>query len=168
MNITPIKCIDIPAAIEKIKNLDLEPIQFKLMDHEEGEGWSLDKVQAIAIKYKKFLILKALYTEITISPTRDIDKFWHYHILDTSKYMIDCQNIFGVFLHHFPYLGMRGEKDKKDLEQCFENTKALYFENFGENMADQFDLVATSNCSTYCGDNIELLANLERPKLFAN
>jgi hypothetical protein len=109
--------------------------------------------------------LKLRYPDITISPSRDIDKFWHYHILDTSKYFTDCQNIFGAFLHHFPYLGMRGEKDKSDLIICFENTKQLYFENFGEDMTNEFDIVATSNCSTYCGGNIEILASLERPRL---
>lgn len=135
------------------------------MDKEEGEGWSLEKVKAIAVKYRKFLILKMRYPDITISRSRDIDKFWHYHILDTSKYMTDCNNIFGAYLHHFPYLGMSGEKDKADLEKCFEQTKQLYFENFGEDMTDPNDIVATSNCSTYCGGNIELLANLERPSL---
>jgi hypothetical protein len=165
MSIKALKCNDVSLAIQKIKKLDLEPIQYKLMDKEEGEGWSLEKVKAISLKYRKYLILKALYTEITISPTRDIDKFWHYHILDTSKYMLDCQNIFGAYLHHFPYLGMRGEEDKKELEVCFQNTKSLYFENFGEDMADELDIVATSNCKTYCGGNIELLANLPRPSL---
>lgn len=76
--LTPIKCNNIPLAIQQIFELDLEPIQFKLMDKEEGEGWSLEKVQSIVVKYKKFLILKLRYPDITISPSRDIDKFWHY------------------------------------------------------------------------------------------
>lgn len=165
LTVTAIHVKDTKFAISKLKDLDLEPIQFKMMDSEEGEGWSLEKVQKIAIEYKRFLMLKILYPDNTISPTRDIDKMWHYHILDTSKYMVDCNEMFGVYLHHFPYFGMRGESDKADLEKCFAQTKELYRTHFGEDMGIEGDEVATSTCSTYCGGNIEILANISRPKL---
>lgn len=60
-----------------------------------------------------------------------IDDFWHLHILDTQKYAEDCQVIFGYFLHHFPYFGMRGEEDAKNLSDSWEETCNLYQNRFG-------------------------------------
>jgi len=161
----PLPVQDVNRAILEIQNLNLEPIQYKMMDEEEGEGWSKAKTFEIAFQYRNFLILKVLYPKKTISPTRDIDKMWHYHILDTSKYMLDCQNIFGNYLHHFPYLGMRGEKDRVALTVCFEDTKQLFLHHFGVEMGSDNDLVATSTCNTYCGGNIRFLSGLSRPQL---
>jgi hypothetical protein len=63
---------EIVAAIER---LDLGPIMFKLMDPEEGQGWSREKVERMALEYRRYLILLAKYPEHTIAPTKDIDKF---------------------------------------------------------------------------------------------
>ncbi len=103
--------------MQGIDAISLEPIKFKLMDKEEGEGWSLYKVDMLEKWYKRFLYLCAKYPEKSIVPTKEIDKFWHYHILDTGKYEADCQQAFGYFLHHFPYFGMRGEDDAKQLTE---------------------------------------------------
>src|SRR5258706_1415838 len=43
--------------IAAIQALDLDPIKFKLMDHEEGQGWSREYVDQISIDYKGFLPL---------------------------------------------------------------------------------------------------------------
>src|SRR5881628_461329 len=101
--------------IAAIQALDLDPIKFKLMDPEEGQGWSREYVNQMAIEYKRFLTLSVKYSEETIAPSKDVDKFWHGHILDTMKYAEDCQNVFGYFLHHFPYFGMRGKDDAAPL-----------------------------------------------------
>ena len=47
------------------------------------------------------------------------------HILDTRKYAADCEAAFGHFVHHFPYLGLRGEEDTKALEAAFVNMQQL-------------------------------------------
>jgi hypothetical protein len=61
-----------------------------------------------------------------------VDTFWHYHILDTLKYAEDCQAVFGYFLHHFPYLGLRGEEDLLAHERVGERMRVLYEDTFGE------------------------------------
>src|SRR5882672_11748132 len=99
-----------------IDRLDLDCIRLKLMDHEEGHGWSREYADAMEIAYRRFLALMTKFPEETIAPTKDIDKFWHGHILDTIKYAEDCEQVFGYFLHHFPYFGMRGEQDAKNLQ----------------------------------------------------
>src|SRR6266850_2907203 len=101
--------------VAAIGALDLEPIKFKLMDKDEGQGWSRQYVEVMAVAYKRFLTLLVTHPETPIAPSTDIDKFWHGHILDTMKYAEDCEQIFGYFLHHFPYFGMRGEEDAAQL-----------------------------------------------------
>jgi hypothetical protein len=118
--------------VAAIQALDLDPIKFKLMNREEGEGWSREYVDQMEIAYKRFLTLSVKYPEETIAPSKDVDKFWHGHILDTMKYADDCQNVFGYFLHHFPYFGMRGEDDAANLAAAGERTNELYEREFGE------------------------------------
>jgi hypothetical protein len=118
--------------IAAIEALDLDPIKLKLMDPEEGQGWSREYVERMALAYKRFLSLMVKHPEETIAPPKDVDKFWHGHILDTLKYAEDCQSVFGYFLHHFPYFGMRGEQDAAELRAASENMHALYEREFGE------------------------------------
>lgn len=120
--------------VAAIQALDLGPIKFKLMDPEEGQGWSREYVESMEIAYKRFLTLLVKYPDRAIAPTKDIDKFWHGHILDTMKYAEDCQRVFGFFLHHFPYFGMRGEQDAKNLAEAGDAMAALYESEFGEPM----------------------------------
>jgi len=114
-----------------IRALDLDPIKFKLMDPEEGHGWSREYVDRMELAYKRFLTLLATYPEETLAPSKDVDKFWHGHILDTLKYAEDCDKVFGYFLHHFPYFGMRGAEDAANLAQAGETTERLYQREFG-------------------------------------
>lgn len=118
--------------VAAIQALDLGPVKLKLMDPEEGQGWSREYVERMELAYKRFLTLMVKHSEQTIAPTKDVDKFWHGHILDTMKYAEDCQNVFGYFLHHFPYFGMRGEQDAADLRAASDSMRALYEREFGE------------------------------------
>ena len=118
--------------VAAIQALDLDPIKVKLMDPEEGQGWSREYVAQMEIEYKRFLTLSVKYAEEAIAPGKDVDKFWHGHILDTMKYAEDCQNVFGYFVHHFPYFGMRGEEDAANLAEAGKTTKRLYEQEFGK------------------------------------
>jgi hypothetical protein len=115
-----------------IAELDLDPIKVKLMHGESGEGWSLAKVNAVEVEYKRFLYLMKKFPNERTAPLVDVDTFWHYHILDTMKYAADCDRVFGYFLHHFPYLGMRGEEDEEALQRAGERMGELYAAAFGE------------------------------------
>src|SRR5437867_8575221 len=130
--------------IAAIQALDLDPIKFKLMDPEEGQGWSREYVNQMAIEYKRFLTLSVKYSEETIAPSKDVDKFWHGHILDTMKYAEDCQNVFGYFLHHFPYFGMRGEEDAANLAEAGRTTKRLYEEEFAETISSRASMCSVT------------------------
>ena len=71
---------------------------------------------------------------------------WHYHILDTRAYCKDSDKVFGGYFHHFPYFGMRGDEDERNLRRAFEQTKGLYLEAFGEGM----DRTDAQNCWHDC------------------
>lgn len=118
--------------MEAIDALDLEPIKVKLMHQASGEGWSLERANAVEVEYRRFLHLMQRYPNEQTAPLADVDTFWHYHILDTLKYAADCDAVFGYFLHHFPYIGMRGDDDAAELERLGQRMAQLYEATFGE------------------------------------
>jgi hypothetical protein len=73
-----------------------------------------------------------MYPAEQTAPLFDVDTFWHYHILDTMKYAADCENVFGYFLHHFPYIGLRGEDDEAAHQHAGSRMQELYEATFGE------------------------------------
>lgn len=133
-----------------IEQLDLTMVKLKLQDEEEGLGWSSQECDEVEDEYKKFLLLKKMFPEKEIVPHKVIDSFWHFHILDTEKYAKDCKNIFGYFLHHYPYFGMNGEADKQNLQDAFEETKELYCSVFSEDYVGMAPKCKAPKCRTAC------------------
>jgi hypothetical protein len=127
--------------VEAVFALNLDPIKFKLMDKKEGYGWTREEADRHELEYKRFLALVAKYPDDVITPDTNVDKFWHGHILDTMKYAEDCQTVFGYFLHHFPYFGMRDDEDAENLAEASTNTRRLYQKEFGS---------AATGATTYC------------------
>ena len=68
-----------------------------------GYNWDLRTATIAENRYKKWLYLCMKYGPQNIEIDKLQDLFWHLHILDTKNYVIDCQNIFGYFLHHELY-----------------------------------------------------------------
>ncbi|MFO0704812.1 MAG: hypothetical protein U0517_02420 [Candidatus Andersenbacteria bacterium] len=128
--------------------LDLDPIMVKLMDKKEGKGWTLEQALLAVGEYRRFLFLTVTREE-TIVPTEFVDAVWHAHILDTMKYAKDCEEIFGFFLHHFPYFGMRGEEDQATLQSTFRASAGIYEAAFGQ---PYYVGLNGANCGT-CGPN---------------
>jgi len=133
--------------------LDLSTIKAKLMHAASGEGWSREKADAVEREYRRFLCLMTAFPDEQLAPLVDVDTFWHYHILDTMKYASDCQQAFGYFLHHYPYLGLGGEDDQQVRVDTGERTRTLYEAMFGEAMGlgpcepVRTDTVATAWCA---------------------
>lgn len=120
------------AQLNTIFELNLDPIKMKLMHKDSGEGWSLDQVQRIELEYRRFLCIMKLFPNEQVAPLFDVDIFWHYHILDTMKYAIDCDHIFGYFLHHYPYSGLRAEDDASTHQRVGVRMQELYEATFFE------------------------------------
>lgn len=123
--------VSVEDRVARALSLDLSPIMFKLTQGEEKSPINRDNVEQVENKYKRFLCLHLMNPTAKIVPDKLVDAFWHAHILDTSKYAADCDHVFGYFLHHFPYFGLRGEQDAHDLRDAFATTKQLYETSFG-------------------------------------
>lgn len=117
---------------KKFRDLDLEPIMFSVVDRATGPRWSLGFAREVETWYRRFLYLCALYPEHALVPCEAVDEFWHTHILDTLKYHKDCDSLFGFYLHHFPYVGLRGRADRALLVNKFAETLNLYKAHFGD------------------------------------
>ncbi|GBE95670.1 glycine-rich domain-containing protein [Nostoc cycadae] len=118
------------ALLPKFENLDLESIIVKLTHPKDIHKWSREKAEYAVSQYKKFLFLNALYPEQELVPTIEIDNVWHVHILDTEKYRNDCQYLFGRFLDHYPYSGLKGQQDEKEHLNKFKLSQTLLQELF--------------------------------------
>ena len=115
-------------AVAAIHALDLESVKLKLMDAELGEGWTRAYADNIEAAYKIWLTMLVKYPDDAedIRVSKDVDEFWHAHILHTRKYAEDCQNVFGSFLHHNPHIGQRTAADEERQAALAEKTCRLY------------------------------------------
>ncbi len=154
---TKLTKLPVEQVIAAIQSLDLDPIKLKLMNPEEGHGWSREYADSMEVAYKRFLTLSVTHPEETLAPSKDVDRFWHGHILDTLKYAEDCEKVFGYFLHHFPYFGMRGDEDAANLAAAAERTRELYHQQFGssENKGAAWCGAAIKQNAAWCGATIE-------------
>src|SRR5256885_17207080 len=113
-----------------IRALDLEPIKLRVMDPELGEGWTREYAESIERAYRNYLIMLVKHPENIeeIVVSKDVDEFWHTHILHTMKYTEDCEKVFGTYLHHNPDVGGRAPADIARKAALVEKTRRLYRE----------------------------------------
>jgi hypothetical protein len=119
--------------IAGIQALDLESVKLRMMDAELGEGWTRQYADSIAVAYKTYLTMLVKHPDDAedILLSEDVDEFWHTHILQTRKYMQDCQNVFGNYLHHEPHVGEVTPADLEKRTVQAEKTRQLYEREFG-------------------------------------
>ena len=116
---------------KKLNQMDCGSIAVKLIKPDDKIGWTLEQTTAAIEDYRRFLLLNYLYPDRIIVPSQIVDRVWHKHILDTEKYQADCLEIFGYFLHHYPFFGMVDEADKQESEGAFADTCQLWERHFG-------------------------------------
>lgn len=119
----------------EIIDLNFERIKHKI-SLKESLGWSFDKIAHAEREYKRYLTLIKANIDKRIVPSKLMDEFWHMHILDTKAYREDCHKVFGRFIDHYPYFGIYGQEDHKNLLNEFEETKKLYRKAFNAEIGD--------------------------------
>ena len=102
-----------------VKAFDLTPVKYKLVKEQD---WTLERAELVEAQYKAFLFLLGTKDGRFFVPTLDIDEMWHTHILDTRKYMDDCASLFGEYIHHYPYLGLKDGEDEVRAKKLFAET----------------------------------------------
>lgn len=141
-------------ALDRLLSINFAGVRMKLADTKEGKGWDDKTLDHVEKEYRRFLALAYAYPERRIVPDRMVDEFWHQHILDTRAYADDTRAIFGHFLHHFPYLGMRGPDDEERLMQHYSESLELHRLHFGRVQPDLNSTLSScdsSDCSR-CAD----------------
>lgn len=92
-------------------------------------GWSENYARRVLAGYRQFLQLKVATQDwdgLQLEPSRDINRLWQQHILDSVNYFYDCILLCGHVLGHLPdedeYIQERAARrahTKKLLEQVF-------------------------------------------------
>jgi hypothetical protein len=130
---------EVAAAVEAVDRIDLTPINSKLR-HENPSFWTDQLIAETETNYRRFLALKMLHPSTHLSVNKTLDEYWHQHILDTRKYAADCEEVFGQFLHHYPYFGMADEDEWQENLDTFAYTQQIWQEAFGVGLVDQTKL----------------------------
>lgn len=132
-------------ALARVASIDLTPINEKLR-HGEPSRWDAASLLQAEAVYRKFLALHLLHRAETLVPNLIIDDYWHQHILDTRKYVVDCVAILGDVLHHDPMFGMRDEEDRQANAAAFARTKSLWQRAFGEPLLGEANPCSSTDC----------------------
>jgi hypothetical protein len=130
----------------------IEKWDFSLMREKMQEpshaGWTLERIDAAIIDYKRYMAITKALDGYQLVPNGEIDRIWHEHILDTRQYSKDCLELFGGFLHHYPYFGMRGESDKSQWEDTSTLSNDFWTNLFGESLYNDKD--SAMKCPQSC------------------
>src|SRR5687767_10004585 len=146
--------------VAAIQALDLEPVKLRMMHAELGEGWTREYADSIGMAYKTYLTMLVKYPDDAddILLSEDVDEFWHTHILQTRKYMQDCQNVFGNYLHHEPHVGEVTSADIEKRTIQAERTRQLYEREFGGTRQSEVawaGAVGKAETAAYSGASIQ-------------
>jgi DNA-binding CsgD family transcriptional regulator len=95
------------------------------MDPVLGKGWTPEYADSVERAYKTFLSIAVKHQEHAedIMLSKDVDEFWHTHILQTMKYADHCEAVFGAFLHHAPHVGKLTQADHEKRTELTDRTR---------------------------------------------
>ena len=144
---------DFSLAVEKLMEID-------------ATKWSNEKCQAAVRDYKRYMAVTKALNGVQLVPNADIDEIWHMHILDTRAYMKDCHDLFGEYLHHYPYFGMLSAENKQQWLDVQGYSSELWFSLFGETLYK--DINRPQKCPQVCPchvDNIMLTEGVGVPDM---
>lgn len=119
-----------------IDNYNFQHLRWKIAKNEtniDGLILTQDNVDLAIREYRRYLLLKLENPGTPLGPTALMDLVWHYHILDTKKYIEFCEKVFDGYLHHSPFFGPHsptGEQDR--MNDSRELMIGLYSEKFGD------------------------------------
>jgi hypothetical protein len=119
--------------IAMIMALDFSEIKAKVCESlkDGGFDWSYQVAENTEMWYKRFLILHLIYGGEVGPCSKEVDDFWHMHILDTFRYSEDCQKIFGHFMHHVPCSPMSTREVLEKMVRAAKKAEKLFVKHWG-------------------------------------
>ena len=96
------------------------------------QGWKRKHAEKVCVLYRNYLYLCKKYGDMCkLPPSKEIDEFFHNHILDTLKYRNDCLAIWGHYHDHYPYFGRDEYSTPDDLIKAFSKLQILHRDEHG-------------------------------------
>ena len=92
-------------------------------------NWSDEETENALKAYKEFLELKISlqdWNATILLPPLQVKKVWELHVLDTSRYVHSCNDLFGDIIHFDP----DGESNPTKRKERIDKTKLLYQARF--------------------------------------
>ena len=88
-------------------------------------GWTDDFAQRAIVEYKKFIYLTCV-SDVTISPSSEIDQVWCFHISSPEDgFDAFCRDVIGRVVHHVP-----GRAGSHEFEHAYDKALRLYDDQF--------------------------------------
>lgn len=117
------------------------------------QDWSREKRELEARRYEKFLLLAAKNRGRRATPTREIDEFWHLHMLHPQAYHDDCMRLFGCIFDHDGGFGT-GPGELPILKAAFRKFADRWEKEYGEPYVACMptDQAGATNCWHDCVD----------------
>jgi len=116
-------------------SISVDLIEASYRSDDFPSDWSREQRERSLDRYLRWLALKQLYPRARFAPTRDIDRFWHLHMLAPVAYYNDCLRLFGKLLDHDGGFG-KGVGELPQLRAVFERTATLWERHFAEPYRD--------------------------------
>lgn len=130
---------------QRLAKIDLSRVMQHVADDTGLQAADIVRAEDL---YRKFLTLCASFPGTNFVPPRLVDHVWHAHITFTRQYMMDCELLFGAYLHHNP------AQEGEDLAPVFEsNTLPAYQREFGINLLAYGvapELMLAADCGPSC------------------
>ena len=153
------------SALAQVETWDFALTKRKLSEPDYC-GWSTERVNVAERDYKRFLALTKAVGQFPIVPSKDLDRFWHEHILDTRRYERDCFALFGAFMHHNPFYGMNGLEEEIEWKSAAFESNLIWQDAFGVDLYQSVDADSSQtvrHCRSHCIPSAATIAACNRP-----
>lgn len=118
---------DHAALIEKIMDFEIGPVNAPLSFAQRlarENNWSEAFAQRAITEYKRFICLIAT-SDVSHTPSDEVDQVWHLHMTYTQSYWEDlCYGILKRPIHHGPTRG--GSQERAKYHSQYERTLSAY------------------------------------------
>ena len=134
-----------------IESLDFPMIRMKLMDLEEGRGWTAHHARRVEEEYRRYLALTMLHGAKSVVPSQEVDAFLALphsrHASLCRRTATRCSAVFSITFH----TSGCGERRMPRLwSQAYDETLSLYEAEFGLAPEDLWPREGMSRCPK-CG-----------------
>lgn len=130
--------------------IDLSSVRYHLTQSSQAV-MSPDEWPVAEREYRQFLTFMNRFPGRLLIPSGKALSIWQAHILDTRAYRTDCEDAFGRYLDHFPYLGELNPDDQPEYEIGVRNLQQLrQIHHFRSNSSTTSPEQPTSDFDSKC------------------